>query len=88
MESVFANSCDCAGNFLEINVPLDFSKKYDLVFVDQAPWSARIDTIDFLTDKNTSVFILHDYDQYNINEYEDKTVGVQTLACVAGACEI
>lgn len=29
-----------------------------------------------------------DFDQYNVNEYEDKTVGVQTLACVGGACEI
>ena len=42
-------------------------KKYDLVFVDQSPWEARISSIDFLKDK-TKVFILHDYDFYNKSE--------------------
>ena len=37
---------------------------YDLVFVDQAPWEARIDCINLLKDK-TSTFIVHDYDYYN-----------------------
>ena len=37
---------------------------YDLVFVDQAPWEARIDCINLLKDK-TSVFVVHDYDYYN-----------------------
>lgn len=37
---------------------------YDLVFVDQAPWEARIECIDLLKSK-TSVFIVHDYDYYN-----------------------
>ena len=47
---------------------IDYNKKYDLVFVDQAPWSARIETIDFLRDKNVNTIILHDYDQYNFND--------------------
>lgn len=46
---------------------IDFSKKYDIAFVDQAPWEARILTIDFLTNKNVPTIILHDYDQYNRN---------------------
>jgi hypothetical protein len=37
---------------------------YDLVFVDQAPWEARIECINLLKSK-TSVFIVHDYDYYN-----------------------
>jgi hypothetical protein len=39
-------------------------RKYDLVFVDQSPWQARINSIDFLKDK-VKTFILHDYDYYN-----------------------
>ena len=38
--------------------------QYDLVFVDQSPWEARITSIDTLKDK-TKTFILHDYDYYN-----------------------
>lgn len=38
--------------------------KYDLVFVDQSPWEARISSIDLLKNK-TNIFILHDYDYYN-----------------------
>jgi hypothetical protein len=37
---------------------------YDLVFVDQGDWDARITTIDELK-KNTKIFILHDYCYYN-----------------------
>ena len=40
---------------------------YDLVFVDQAPWAARIDSINLLKDR-TKTFILHDYDYYNQNQ--------------------
>jgi hypothetical protein len=39
-------------------------KSYDLVFVDQSPWEARIQSIDLLKDK-TKLFILHDYDYFN-----------------------
>lgn len=39
---------------------------YDLVFVDQSPWEARIDAIDMLyKNNNGNVIILHDYDYYN-----------------------
>lgn len=37
---------------------------YDLVFVDQSPWEARIQSIELLKNK-TKVFIVHDYDYYN-----------------------
>jgi hypothetical protein len=43
--------------------------EYDLVFVDQSPWSARIESINLLKDK-TKVFILHDYDYFNHNEHD------------------
>lgn len=39
-------------------------KSYDLVFVDQSPWEARIESIDLLKNQ-TKIFILHDYDYYN-----------------------
>jgi trans-aconitate methyltransferase len=42
------------------------NNNYDLVFVDQSPWKARIDTIDMLyKNNNGNVIILHDYDYYN-----------------------
>jgi hypothetical protein len=44
-------------------------KKLDLVFVDQSPWQARIDSIDSLKTK-TNLFIVHDYDYYNIGTTE------------------
>jgi hypothetical protein len=44
-------------------------EEYDLVFVDQSPWSARIDSINLLKDK-TKTFILHDYDYYNKDDNE------------------
>jgi hypothetical protein len=52
-----------------------FDKVYDLVFVDQSPWEARIKTIDTLKNK-TKVFVLHDYDYYNKGVIND-------LYCVA-----
>lgn len=42
----------------------NFDKIYDVVFVDQSPWDARIKTIEQLKN-NTKVFILHDYDYFN-----------------------
>lgn len=40
------------------------SNKYDLIFVDQGDWDARIKTIDELKD-NSKYVILHDYCYYN-----------------------
>jgi len=40
------------------------NKIYDLVFVDQSPWEARIESIDLIKDKSRTV-IVHDYDYYN-----------------------
>ena len=42
-------------------------EQYQLVFVDQSPWEARINSIDLLKDK-VNTFILHDYDFYNKSE--------------------
>jgi hypothetical protein len=47
-----------------INKYVNF-KKIDLAFIDQAPWEARITTINLLKN-NTNIFIVHDYDYYNI----------------------
>lgn len=47
-----------------------FKDAYDLVFIDQSPWEARIKTIDILLDK-AKVIILHDYDYFNKNFCED-----------------
>lgn len=41
--------------------------QYNLIFVDQTPWEARINSIDKLKDI-TETFILHDYDFFNKNE--------------------
>lgn len=42
----------------------NFLNCYDLIFIDQNPWDARIKTLDML--KNiSSTIILHDYDYYN-----------------------
>ena len=38
--------------------------KYDLIFVDQGDWDARIKTMDSLSDTSKN-FILHDYCYYN-----------------------
>lgn len=37
---------------------------YDLVFVDQSPWWARIESINLLKEKS-NIIILHDYDYFN-----------------------
>lgn len=42
------------------------NETYDLVFVDQSPWEARIKTIDKMVD-NAKIIIIHDYDYYNKN---------------------
>jgi hypothetical protein len=48
----------------------NFNDIYDLIFVDQTPWEARINTIDLL--KNQSkIIILHDFDYFNIGVCED-----------------
>ena len=49
------------------------NKFYDLVFIDQSPWEARIEALDYLSDTNAfTTAILHDYDYYNstINKYD------------------
>ena len=43
--------------------------EYDLVFVDQSPWWARIESINLLKDKS-KLFILHDYDYFNKDDNE------------------
>lgn len=43
-------------------------EKYNLVFVDQSPWQARIDSINLLKDK-VDTFILHDYDYFNKDDF-------------------
>ena len=45
-------------------IDADDTECYDLVFVDQAPWQARTDSIDLLKHK-TKVFVVHDYDYFN-----------------------
>tara|TARA_B110000908_G_C10267861_1_gene466455 strand:+ start:9170 stop:9727 length:558 start_codon:yes stop_codon:yes gene_type:complete len=45
---------------------------YDLVFVDQTPWQARLDSIDLLAN-STKTFILHDYDYFNKGGWHEKT---------------
>lgn len=42
---------------------INLEKQYDLVFVDNAPWEARIEAID-LVKNNAKVIILHDYDYF------------------------
>lgn len=57
-------------NFIEIWDDLKkfiSEKSYDFVFVDQAPWEARIESIDLLKEK-CNLFILHDYDFFNKND--------------------
>lgn len=40
------------------------NNRYDLVFIDQSPWMARIAALDQLYN-NFDIAILHDYDYYN-----------------------
>lgn len=60
-------SVDSWQNFLE---GFKFENFYDLVFVDQAPWEARILSIDFIK-SFSKVIILHDYDYFNKGVCED-----------------
>jgi hypothetical protein len=46
----------------------EFLDTYDLVFIDQSPWEARINTLNKLK-QNSKVLILHDYDYYNKKVY-------------------
>lgn len=44
------------------------NKFYDLVFIDQSPWSARIESLDYFSNKGLfRTAILHDYNYYNID---------------------
>jgi hypothetical protein len=54
-------------DWLNFNVIFSNPTYYDLVFVDQSPWEARIDSINFLK-QFTKTFILHDYDYFNKSE--------------------
>jgi len=47
----------------------EFNDIYDLIFVDQSPWEARIQTIKRFKVRG-KVFILHDYDFYNKGVYD------------------
>jgi hypothetical protein len=53
-----------------------FDKIYDLIFVDQNPWVARIQTIKQLKNKG-KVFILHDYDFFNKGFYDSDIFSVE-----------
>lgn len=44
---------------------------YDLIFIDQSPWEARIEALEYFSSKDSfSTAILHDYDYYNPNDYK------------------
>ena len=58
---------------------------YNDSIYQQAPYQP-IEEEDYV--KMMETFPVVDFDKYNVNEYEDKTQGVQTLACVGGVCEI
>jgi len=51
-------------NWNEFLIEENFKDNYDLIFIDQSPWEARIKTIDLLISKS-KITILHDYDFYN-----------------------
>lgn len=57
-------------NWDQFLVEENFTDNYDLVFVDQTPWEARIKTIDLLINK-AKIIILHDYDFYNKGIIDD-----------------
>ncbi len=50
--------------------PSELTGMYDLVFVDQAPWEARIKSIHRIK-HNSKVVILHDYNFFNVGVVED-----------------
>ena len=51
-------------NWNDFLIEKNFQENYDLIFVDQSPWEARVKTLDILINKS-SVTILHDYDYFN-----------------------
>lgn len=57
-------------NWDDLLVQENFNSEYDLIFIDQSPWEARIKTIDLLI-KKSKITILHDYDFYNKGVIED-----------------
>lgn len=57
-------------NWDELLTEENFKEEYDLIFVDQTPWDARIKTIDIVGIKS-KIVILHDYDFYNKQICED-----------------
>jgi hypothetical protein len=48
----------------DLLIPENFTDRYDLIFIDQAPWEARIQTLE-LVGPRSNVCILHDYDFFN-----------------------
>jgi hypothetical protein len=58
-------------NWNEFFLQTEFNDIYDLIFVDQSPWDARIQTIDFLKNKS-KIIILHDFDYFNIGVCDDR----------------
>lgn len=70
-------------NFDEIN-GVSFLPYSDSIY-KQAPYQPITkEEYETMLDKFPTV----NFDEYVINEHEDKTVGVQSLACVSGVCEI
>lgn len=63
-------------NFYHIEDWFDFLKSfkpdtiYDLVFVDQTPWEARLETINTVANFS-KIIILHDYDYFNKGVCDD-----------------
>lgn len=57
-------------NWNDFLIEKNFQENYDLIFVDQSPWEARVKTLDILINKS-SVTILHDYDYFNKGFIED-----------------
>lgn len=51
-------------NWIDFLISDNFNDECDLIFIDQAPWEARIQTLDLIKNKS-KVIILHDYDFYN-----------------------
>ena len=58
-------------NWSDLLKDSNFEKSiYDIVFVDQAPWEARIGTIELLKNK-AKIIILHDYDFFNTGKCQN-----------------
>lgn len=65
------------------NIITNNDNRYDLVFIDQNPWEARIEAIDKLYNR-FCIAILHDYDYYNSSNcrycYDEKSFFVKYLS--------